>query len=215
MPKTVVTTVTTLAAVRDLTTLATVKDTLSIAGTADDAFLSRAISQCSAAIEQACNRVFALETVQDTVFPGRVSALQLSRWPVVSVISVTEDGEALIAGTGFTTDAAVGRLIRMDTDGTPRPWRAIQVAVTYQAGYVLPGDVSGAARTLPFDIEDATLRLVVARYAERRRDPFIKSEEVAGVGRIDYIVGNPAAGDGNLPPDVADIVRNYRVPVIG
>ncbi|MTK13706.1 MAG: hypothetical protein F8N39_17055 [Clostridiaceae bacterium] len=61
------------------------------------------------------------------------------------------------------------------------------------------------------DIEDAVGRMVYARYAERRRDPFIAEESVVGVGTVRYL---PSSGtNGNLSPDVLDILDNYRVPV--
>ncbi len=220
MTKTVITTVTVSATLRDLTTLETVKDVLAVTGTVDDTFLSRTISQCSTAVEQGCNRVFALETLQDTVFlerdgyphmvPGGLPALQLSRWPIVSVASVTEAGRSLTAGSDFIPDQANGRLIRLHIDGLPSRWRAAIVVVIYQAGYVLPGDTSGAARTLPCDVEDAVCRLVAARWAERRRDPYLKVEETAGI-RNEYWI---PAYDSALPPDVASLLDNYRVPVV-
>ena len=80
----------------DLTDLATVKDELNLSttDTSNDAFLSRAITQASTAIANYCNRVFAVETVQDEIFiqqdaypwqtPGGVYPLQLSRWPIAN-----------------------------------------------------------------------------------------------------------------------------------
>ena len=64
---------------------------------------------------------------------------------------------------------------------------------------------------LPDDIVDAVGRMVYTRYAERQRDPLIKSEQIDGVGRTDYLI--PSSG-GNLSPDVEDILRAYRVPVV-
>ena len=136
--------------------------------------------------------------------------LQLSRWPIVAVTSVTEDGTNLTAGTDFILDPTNGRLIRLHCDGRPRRWCAASVVATYQAGYVLPGDTTGAARTLPYDLEDAVCRLVATRWAERRRDPFVVEESVVGVGSTKYVTAGP---NGNMPPDVADLLDNYRVPV--
>jgi hypothetical protein len=53
--------------------------------------------------------------------------------------------------------------------------------------------------------------MVYTRYAERQRDPLVKSEYIDGVGRTEYIL---PSSDGNLSPDVLDILDNYRVPVI-
>lgn len=214
MPRTVLTRVTVPAGSRDLTTLGTVKDMLAVPGNTDDAFLARAITQCSVAAEQYCNRVFALDTVEDTVFlqtdpyphmlPGGLSALQLSRWPIVAILGVTEDGVSLAAGTGFVPDVATGRLIRLDSDGNRRSWHAAKVVAESQAGYGLPGDTT---RTLPYDIEDAVCRLIGARWAERRRDPYLKAEEVAG-SRAEYWI---PARDNALPPDIASLLDAYRV----
>src|ERR1700756_1662640 len=56
----------------DLTDLATVKDELAIptSDTSKDGFLQRAITQVSAAVAQYCNRVFAVETIQDLFYLG-------------------------------------------------------------------------------------------------------------------------------------------------
>ena len=226
MRKTVVTTVVSAALSRDLTQLATVKEDWGVQTTADDGFLSRAISRCSAAAEQFCNRVFAIETVQDRFtiggdgWPNMVirdlEALQLSRWPIVAVSSLTVDGTALTEGTDFIVDATNGRLLRIDADGRSRPWDGALIIVIFSAGYVLPGqnqaDFPETAKTLPSDLEDAISRMIYTRYAERQRDPLIKSEYVDGVGRTEYLT---PSSDGNLSPDVEDILDNYRVPVIG
>ena len=110
-----------------------------------------------------------------------------------------------------------GQLVRLDSFGEQMTWPATLYVVTYQTGYILPNqDVNAfpGADMLPDDIEDAVGRMVYARWAERKRDPFVKAETVDGVGRTEFIVTNAADG-GNMSPDVSDILSNYRVPVVG
>ena len=111
----------------DLTDIATVKDELSITGndTSNDAFLARAITQASAAISRYCNRVFAVEAVQDQIFiqqdaypfqvPGGVYPLQLSRWPLVQTGAVGFTGNThsslVVDGIANTIGISVGALV--------------------------------------------------------------------------------------------------------
>lgn len=222
---TILTTVLDAASTYDLTTFTNVMDDWSITDSAATNFLTRSITRCSRSASNFCNRVFALETVQDEIglphdgWPHvarrQTFALQLSRWPVASVASVVVDGTTLAEGLDFLTDAVAGQLVRLDEYGNPKDWTGLLTTVVYSAGYWLPG-MSGTAPvgvlSLPEDIEDAVSRMVYTRYAERQRDPLVKSEYVDGVGRTEYL---QPSGDGNLSPDVEDILDNYRVPVIG
>ena len=222
MPRDIITSVLIAAPSILLIDLATVKDDWQITITTDDDFLTRSITRCSRAAANFCNRTFAIETVQDQItlrrdrwprmIVERPEILQLTRWPLVVVTSVTVDGTALVAGTDFLVDATNGQLQRLNDYGNMTPWIGETIVVVYSAGYVLPDQspVTGALN-LPDDIQDAVSRMVYTRYAERQRDPLVKSEQVDGVGRTDYII---PSGDGNLSPDVEDILDNYRVPVI-
>lgn len=229
MSKSVISSVVTAAATRDLTLLATVREDFGISTTdASDNFLGRAISRASAAAENYCNRVFAAETVKDEIFidhgdwphmiVGGLDRLQLSRWPIVNVSSLTEDSSTLSVPADFRNDGKNGQLLRLDSDGRLKNWRG-NIVVTYLSGYVLPGQTAGdfpGAEKLPLDIEDAVGRMVYARFVENRRDPFVRSEIVEGIGRTDYVVQNQNNSDGGaMSADVLDLLNNYRVPVIG
>lgn len=138
---------------QDLTDLATVKDELRIlaANTADDSWLRRAISNVSAAVATYCQRVFLPELIEDVLdfqqdpypyqTPGGVTSLQLSRWPVVSLISVeqiTSPGqrEALTEGTDFRLNAEIGELVRINRyTGAPTTWDTTPLAVRYVGGF--------------------------------------------------------------------------------
>lgn len=214
MGQQVITTVLTPAASYALVSLSDVKDDWAITGTDSDTFLTRSIARASAAAAQFCNRVFPSETVKDdfTVdrdpypyqVPGGVAPLQLTRWPVSSVTSVVEgvgsQEQTLDPATDYRLDAVTGQMLRIGKDGNPMFWPATRVVVTYVGGF----------STIPQDLQDAVSRMVWVRYAERGRDPFVESVRVEGVETIKYIV--PGA-DGNLSPDIADILENYRVPV--
>jgi hypothetical protein len=121
----------------------------------------------------------------------------------------TANSQTLVEGDDFSVNYATGQVLRLDTFGRQMAWPALVYVATYSAGYVLPGD---QGRTLPVDIEDAVSRMVWTRYAERQRDPFIAEVSTVGVETVKYL---PGVGDaGNLSADVADILDNYRVPVI-
>lgn len=208
-----ITTVTVAAASYDLVDLVTVKDELGITGTTDDTQLGRYITAASAAAAQYCNRVFVVETVKDVIdlqrdpYPwqlaGGVNALQASRWPIVSLTTVVELDDALVADTDFRADLARGTLYRLSaSDGSVVPWPPRPITLTYQAGY----------DPIPVDIQDAVTRMIRSRWFARGRDPMIRQVSVPGVVEKQFWV--PTGADaGNMTSDVTDILDNYRVPV--
>ncbi|MDO1582426.1 phage head-tail connector protein [Rhizobium oryzicola] len=209
----IITTVVTPASSQRLASLDDVKAELGITDATQDALLGRLIDVCSAAAAQFCDRVFPLETVKDEVWPDRephgcqvlpgIHVLQLSRWPVGTVASVTENGDPLTDGVGYRVDPVVGQVHRFDASGYPCPWRAWPLAVEYEAGYA----------AVPLDVQDAVIRLVRARYFAKGRDPYLRSESIEGVRSASWWVptGTDAAA---MPPDVADILSNYRQPQV-
>jgi len=226
MPVRIISTVLTAASSYDLTTLENIKDDLAIpdTDTSSDATLARFITEQSALVAQYCNRVFPIETVQDVIYPdrdpypyqvtGMLSELQLSRWPVVSVASVTDTiavniSNTLVAGTDFVIDAARGWLTKTDPNtGYPTGWSPDQYTIQYTAGYFTPG-----TDRPPADLEMAVLRLVTARFKARGRDPFLKSQGEPNIGTEQYWVGAMPGQTGAFPPDIAATLEKYRVPL--
>lgn len=210
----IITTVVTPAASHDLVTLAEVKADLAITDTGSDALLATLIRRASAAIEQACNRIFVVETITDRIWPerdpypaqvpGGVRVMQLSRWPLVSVAEVKEHDEVLVQDTHYLVDAQLGQITRLNVAGVPVDWGMWGASITYTAGFA----------TIPADLADACSRLVKARFMSAGRDERLTQETIPGVIERRWWVAS-GADAGNLTPDVADIIENYRVPVVG
>lgn len=212
MNRAAVSTVVEAAASYDLTTLSVVKDELSISDSSKDAGLQRFISGASAAVAHYCNRALVAEKISDEFLPihdlsyvlmaEKIAPLQLSRWPVVAIMSVVENGAALIDGVDYRIDRAAAQLTRL-TGGVPCPWSASVITVVFSAGY----------EPIPSDLEDAVVRMVTKRYSAKGRDATLKAENIPGIRDVQYWIatGNEA---GNLTPDVVDLIDGYRVPVI-
>lgn len=207
-----ISTVTVPAVSQDLTTLTDVKSELKIYDNKEDTWLSRQIKAASAAASNYCNRVFAAETLVDQFWPYRdfsspelsgVEPLQLSRYPSISVSSIVENSVTLVAGTDYLSKNADGTVIRIGSNSYPRGWPACAITVTYSAGYA----------SIPVDIADAVIRLVKMRHFARGRDPAIRSETIPGVREVQWWI---ASGDdaGAMPPEVQDLLNNYRVPTV-
>lgn len=160
----VATTVLAAANSHDLTDLVTAKDELGLraANTANDGWVSRAISQVSRMIGSYTKRTFAPELVQDNFdiqqdaypyqTPGGFAQLNLTRWPVIAVQSVTQvlapgTVQALTEGVDFQVNADTGQLLRLNPfAGTGSIWEAVPVIATYIGGY---GSAVSEIRTVP------------------------------------------------------------------
>ena len=194
-------TVTTPATTYDLTVVETVRAELGITDRAEDENLARWITQASRIIAEYCNRVFARETVSETFrLATRNGDLLLSRYPVVSIASVIDNGETL-AETDYEFASATGVLTRL-SDDTPTCWPLGKIVVTYTAGYSLLGD-------LPYGIERAAILLVNQYRYAAERDPQLRSEQTEGVGSSSYFDGLEAGG---LSPEVRGLLKDHRKP---
>lgn len=212
----IVTTVVTPAPSYDLVSLALVKAEIGITAADDDMLLAAWIARASAAAGQYCNRVFAPETVRDVVFferdsqpwqvPGGAAPLQLSRWPLLPspepVVSVAD--VALTIDDDFVVDASKGQLVRLSPSVVPTIWASLPTTITYCAGF----------DPIPVDVQDAVIRLVKARWYARRRDPNLKREEIPGVRTAEWWIDTSPQRLAAMPPEVVDLLDNYRIPVV-
>ncbi len=123
---------------------------------------------------------------------------------VVQTIGVG-DLQTLVYGQDFTIDAARGWLIRLNPfTGASEKWEAQPVTVQYQGGYA----------EIPADLADACLRLVTARYFARGRDPaLVERSQGPNLGAQRWWVGTTPGQKGAFPPEIAEIIDQYRVPV--
>lgn len=144
--------------------------------------------------------------------------LFLTRRPLASVSSLTEDGVALASGTDFQINKQTGVLERLNGDEITA-WRADKIVATYIAGYILPEDAG--TRDLPYEIEEAAIHTIAARMADLNPasiDPEVKSETLVDVYSATYAVGGTSArtfGDaGSLPHRAAALLAAHRIPMI-
>ncbi|MCO5132443.1 MAG: hypothetical protein M9932_18125 [Xanthobacteraceae bacterium] len=195
------------AAETKLTTIAAAKAEMQLTSGADDAYLTTLIDQASDAVRSWCKRVFAIETVRESIYPDTPGkSLMLSRWPVVAIAAVTINGVVEDVANVEAEDS--GHLFRLDASGCRASWPSGRIVVEYSGGYVLPGQPN---RTLPNDIERAALSLVRGSWFARTRDPLIRSEAVDGIGSTDYFSGTVS----RLPPDAESLLSPYRNVKLG
>jgi hypothetical protein len=145
----------------DLVTEAEV--TAAWAGFADLAANERAalIAAASTAVEDHCGRTFASAATTESLDGPGLSRVWLSRRPVVSILSVTVNGETLGADD-YDFDPATGELYRGDGRTDPRhvqgfPRGRRNVTVVYTAGYAtVPAPVKRATILVAKTLADQT-----------------------------------------------------------
>jgi hypothetical protein len=199
-----------------LTTLNRVKLELDITGadTQRDMLLNLKILEASDDIEAALGFTVRRETVQETFWHEASDYapeyLVLDRTPVSMITSVTVD-DIPADVSRYRLDAATGQLYALDPAGHPGRWLFWKsIVVAYAGGYILPAE---SHSNLPNGIQGACVELMSDYWAAKGRDPSVRSEEVPGVGTIQYWVGT--VGDpGQLPPRVVMKLAPFRRAVV-
>lgn len=154
---------------RDLISLEDYKIDAGITISTDDEYLQRRISEASAAIEVFTDRVFAVEGIEDTFVrdencePNYRLPIRTSRFPIIDVVSVSQDDMDLVEGTDFLVDQRGGKITRKGG-----AWGTGDIVVTYDAGY----------ETIPADLQGAVREIVKAMQFSKTRDPLLRSENI-------------------------------------
>lgn len=183
---------------RSLLTLAELRAAAGVSDGSRDAELTAMGGYVAAMITKACRVARAgaipptlrLETVVETIrLNGVQTYLALSRRPVVTITSVSEDGSSLDASE-YENDALLYKL-----SSTARiDWPVGVKAIEYSAGYDI----------VPDDLKYAAIKFVQSEVVRGRRDPLLRRESVPGLAEFEYWV-DPTK-DAIVPAEVMDIL---------
>ena len=181
----------------DLTTLADVKEYLDIetGDTRHDQLLARLITAASRQIEIYCRRSFDIRACTETLDGNASDILFLANTPLVSVASVSIDGEALAPAEYKAYDEYIRLVDRVFAPGLRN------VAIDYSAGLYTPGTDSP-----PADLEDACIQLVSFKYTLRGAEALERRE-------VNQVTDSFAAMA--IPLSVALTLDKYRRPLVG
>lgn len=192
---------------RALTRLTTVKDELGITDSSKDARLERMIHAATDLAESECGRVFVYgASITEKVRGFGTPQVVVARTPIVTITSVTELGTLLTASDYESlVDQQSGRAdsgIILRKGGTTVlgqwPWTAMRrpdivqdlqpgtealgITVVYAGGFVTPEQAaqSGGSltRSLPYDLEQAAIEIVVSLFRQAGEDRNVTLEAV-------------------------------------
>ena len=203
-----------------LTTLARVKEDLNIETCQgdDEQKLLRLINAASGFIERTADRVFYRDTAIVEKAKGYgFTAMAVKRAPINSITSITYNGATVdsddyevdgdgseglifkVGGWNWTAQNFVDAS-RTVIPGTERPL----YTVTYDGGWYTPAqeDTTPAnTRALPWDLEDAAIELIRAKWYGKNRDPSVKSERLLSWSASYFDTVAPAA---------MGVIRSYK-----
>jgi hypothetical protein len=127
----------------DLLTLDEAKTLLNISSSSEDAELSLQITTFSDVVATKCNRVFARETMRETVRCLQPNRYFVSHYPIATeadVTSVESPRGSVINPSAYEIELGSGK-IEFITSGQSEP-----IVVTYTGGYSLPGSAPAALK---------------------------------------------------------------------
>ncbi|ANB66177.1 phage gp6-like head-tail connector family protein (plasmid) [Anoxybacillus sp. B7M1] len=171
-----------------LTTLEEVKSQLEINDGSLDNKIIRAINVASDRIERMCRRSFGLQNyVYQVKEPARM--VFLPNLPVVEILSINDS-----PATDVDFDSESGMI---------QKWFCSGAVIRYRAGYVLPKDATDTnKRTLPYDIEEACIRLV---------SYMVKETEGVGMKLGDFSIEIEAKEEASMLEEIRGLLEPYRM----
>ena len=166
----------------DLTTLADVKEYLDIEAddNAYDSLIQRLITASSSQVETYCNRVFETQDYSESYDGNASDILFMNNTPIVSVTSLSIEGEGLDPDEFKVYDDYVRLVSGLFTPGQ------LNVSVQYSAGYYDPQTESP-----PADVEDACIQLVDFKFNLRGAEGLDERGVFCGGGHSALGCDNP------------------------
>ena len=104
----------------------------------------------------------------------------------------------------------------VEVDGTPAAGEYSVAGGVYTFSSADAGKsvtISYVKFSVPNDIVEATLRLVTMYFKAKGRDPMVMQQDQPGLGLTRFWVGTTPGQTGAFPPEIDDLLSNYRVPV--
>jgi len=178
------------------------------ADTSKDAALAAQIDSVSVAINNYCDRIFAVQTYRDQLRNAcgwYGEPLVVRQYPIVvddggvPLVAVAEDGEALDP-TLLEVFPEQGAVYRLDATALPSAWGAALVVLDYTAGF----------ETIPADVQSACLEWLGARWGAVGRDPSLRSETIPDLITQAY-GGDASASAGSMPGGARDLLVPYKI----
>lgn len=200
-----------------LTTVETVQAELNDSSVSTT-LLERLVNSVSAQIGQYVGRDLTFESARvDNLRGYGTTFLVVTKTPLKVLTSITFAGDT-VDSADFSIDNADAGLIyrrtgwiwtaprRAGITNPPMPGMEERLyQITYDGGWVSPAQTG--TRDLPFDLEDAAIRMIISRARQKGRDLSIKSEKLGSWG-ASYGAGD-ASGNG-IPSEVAAVLNRYK-----
>jgi hypothetical protein len=187
--------------------------------------LRRYINSASDFLARECGRVFEREDGIVELSRGYGStSLRLRHAPIISIESIANDAGDITdytiedAGTGFLFRRAGWIFSGLASGYAERPSigsESPNLTITYTGGFITPKQVDDKTflddadppvslpRTLPSDLEDACIQLVVSRYRTRGKDVRERSRA--------YEASGVTFGGEPIPPEIESLINHYRL----
>lgn len=197
----------------DFTTLEAVKTYFNINDESQDAKIMQGIKYASDFIRSFTGRLFAEETLIETVRGFGTNYLMLSRYPITNIAAIMQNGEVITdfeisnpeSGLIFRKvgwDWSAASFGGISADPVPNS-EAYTYSVQYTGGYCMPCAM-GCTRTLPYDIEQAAIELI-GMYMDQT--PLNVSQIKVGDYSTTY--------RGGVPASITGILKQYLTTVSG
>lgn len=185
----------------DLTTVANVKAWGRIASAADDALLARLVSEASIFFCDSCARDFTPNTYTEYRDGTGSNTMLMQNFPVTAIASLRINAIAIPqqvadGGVGWFLNQPEADTLTLVGYSFERGQR--NVRITYTAGPL----------SVPFDVEQAVVELVLSAYKRGVRGPDLDSRSIGASGQS-------GSWHTDLPKKVQETIEYYlrRVPV--
>lgn len=214
------------ATIRDLASLAVLKDDLGISSTdsSEDAKLRRFLTVASQIAESYVERSLVKDLVTEKVAGDGSVLMQLDRYPVKSVVSVSLDGST-IGSTEFSIqDPSAGVLYKEGTWTGTLHWRhnierfhlsgeeKLDWLITYRAGYdpydnTTASSLTTASPDVPHDLSFAVRQLASINYYDVGQNPAVRSQRIGEASETRFDISKTGS---TFPPTIQAILDKYR-----